>query len=39
MKKSMTTHEKWFKHRDDLTGEHAVGDVGQLIFALLFFGT
>jgi protein-S-isoprenylcysteine O-methyltransferase Ste14 len=35
----MTVHEKWFKHRDDLTGERAGGDVGQLVFALLFFGT
>jgi protein-S-isoprenylcysteine O-methyltransferase Ste14 len=25
------------KHRDDLTGEHLLGDAGQLIFACLFF--
>ena len=30
--------EKWFHHRDDLTGEHTWGDAGQIIFALLFFG-
>jgi protein-S-isoprenylcysteine O-methyltransferase Ste14 len=30
--------EKWFHHRDDLTGEHAWGDAGQAIFAVLFFG-
>jgi len=33
-----TGRERWFEHRDDLTGEHAGGDAGQLIFALLFFG-
>lgn len=38
MKKSKTTLEKWFQHRDDLTGEHAFGDGGQIIFALIFFG-
>ena len=26
------------EERDDLTGEHASGDAGQIIFALLFFG-
>ncbi len=26
------------EHRDDLTGEHAVGDAGQIILALLFVG-
>lgn len=30
--------DKWFHHRDDLTGEHAWGDAGQIICALLFFG-
>ena len=33
-----TTGEKWFEHRDDLTGEHVKGDRGQGIFAVLFFG-
>jgi protein-S-isoprenylcysteine O-methyltransferase Ste14 len=30
--------EKWFEKRDDLVGEHPRGDVGQVIFSLLFFG-
>jgi len=38
MRKSKTTREKKFEQRDDLTGEHALGDAGQIIFALLFFG-
>jgi protein-S-isoprenylcysteine O-methyltransferase Ste14 len=38
MRDSRTTREKWFEQRDDLTGEHALGDAGQIIFALLFFG-
>ncbi len=38
MRDSKTTREKWFEQRDDLTGEHALGDAGQIIFALLFFG-
>lgn len=38
MRESRTTREKWFEQRDDLTGEHALGDAGQIIFALLFFG-
>jgi protein-S-isoprenylcysteine O-methyltransferase Ste14 len=33
-----TVREKWFDQRDDLTGEHQWGDVGQGICALLFFG-
>jgi protein-S-isoprenylcysteine O-methyltransferase Ste14 len=33
-----SVREKWLHHRDDLTGEHAWGDAGQVIFALLFFG-
>jgi len=33
-----TTREKWLKQRDDLTGEHALGDAGQAIFALIFLG-
>ncbi len=37
MRDSKTTREKWFEQRDDLTGEHALGDAGQIIFALLFF--
>ena len=28
---------KALKHRDDLTGEHAAGDAGQIILACLFF--
>jgi len=32
-----TEKEKWLGYRDDLTGEHAIGDAGQIIFALLFF--
>ncbi|HUU40884.1 MAG TPA: methyltransferase [Desulfatiglandales bacterium] len=30
------THKQTRKHRDDLTGEHALGDAGQLILACLF---
>jgi len=37
MRKLGTTRERWFEHRDDLTGEHSYGDAGQLAFALLFF--
>lgn len=37
MQKPKTTRERWFEQRDDLTGEHAHGDVGQLLFALFFF--
>lgn len=33
-----STREKWMEERDDLTGEHAFGDGGQVLFALLFFG-
>ena len=38
MRKPKTTREKWIEHRDDLTGEHSLGDAGQIFFALLFFG-
>lgn len=38
MKETKTTREKWFEQRDDLTGEHPLGDTGQIIFALLFLG-
>ena len=38
MRKPKTTQEKWFEQRDDLTGEHSLGDAGQIVFALLFFG-
>ena len=38
MKEPKTARKKWFEQRDDLTGEHALGDAGQIIFALLFFG-
>lgn len=38
MKEPKTTPEKWFEQRDDLTGEHPIGDIGQIIFALLFLG-
>ena len=37
MNEPKTTREKWFEQRDDLTGEHPLGDAGQIIFALLFF--
>jgi protein-S-isoprenylcysteine O-methyltransferase Ste14 len=37
MRKTKKIQEKWFRHRDDLTGEHAFGDAGQMIFALFFF--
>ncbi|MGD8455378.1 MAG: isoprenylcysteine carboxylmethyltransferase family protein [Anaerolineales bacterium] len=33
------THEESQQQRDDLTGEHAVGDAGQLALACLFAGT
>lgn len=36
MKKSDTTKRQ--QHRDDLTGEHALTDIGQLVLAALFFG-
>ena len=29
-------HWQSLKHRDDLTGEHKVGDIGQLVLACLF---
>ena len=38
MRDHRTTREQWFEQRDDLTGEYALGDAGQIIFALLFFG-
>jgi hypothetical protein len=38
MTKPKTPRQKWFEERDDLTGEHALGDAGQIFFALLFFG-
>jgi protein-S-isoprenylcysteine O-methyltransferase Ste14 len=38
MRRPETAHEKWLDQRDDLTGEHACGDAGQILFALLFFG-
>lgn len=38
MRRPRTAREKWLDQRDDLTGEHGCGDVGQLLFALLFFG-
>ena len=31
------SHRKIVQHRDDLTGEHFVGDAGQLILAIMFF--
>ena len=30
--------KKRVEQRDDLTGEHAWSDAGQIIFAVLFFG-
>ena len=38
MRRPKTVREKWIEHRHELTGEHAVGDAGQITFALLFFG-
>ena len=38
MGKFKTTRKKWFEQRDDLTGEHNLGDAGQIFFALLFCG-
>jgi protein-S-isoprenylcysteine O-methyltransferase Ste14 len=38
MKEPKTTREKCFEQRDDLTGEHPLGDAGQIFFALLFLG-
>jgi protein-S-isoprenylcysteine O-methyltransferase Ste14 len=32
-------HKEGQRHRDDLTGEHAIGDAGQLILAVLFLVT
>jgi protein-S-isoprenylcysteine O-methyltransferase Ste14 len=32
-------HQKRFQDRDDLTGEHALGDAGQLTLACLFAAT
>jgi protein-S-isoprenylcysteine O-methyltransferase Ste14 len=32
-------HRKAYQHRADLTGEHAVSDIGQLVFACLFAAT
>jgi protein-S-isoprenylcysteine O-methyltransferase Ste14 len=33
------TQKKVHRHRDDLTGEHGMGDVGQLVLACLFAAT
>jgi hypothetical protein len=38
MRKHRISREKWFDQRDNLTGEHSLGDAGQIIFAFLFFG-
>lgn len=38
MTKPKSRHEKRWGERDDLTGEHGMGDAGQLFFAILFFG-
>jgi protein-S-isoprenylcysteine O-methyltransferase Ste14 len=35
----MSTYRKEQQQRDDLTGEHALGDAGQLILACLFAAT
>jgi protein-S-isoprenylcysteine O-methyltransferase Ste14 len=32
-------HREAFQHRTDLTGEHAVSDIGQLVLACLFAAT
>ena len=36
MKREDAHLRKSYQHRDDLTGEHAYGDIGQLIFLFLF---
>ena len=33
------THREDYKHRDDLAGEHKVGDAGQMVLACLFAAT
>ncbi len=33
------TKRKAYQHRDDLSGEHKVGDAGQIVLAGLFFAT
>ena len=33
------TNKKTKHHRDDLTGEHKVSDIGQIILAVLFTAT
>jgi len=38
MRSPRTKRERWLNQRDDLTGEHAWGDAGQMLFAFLFFG-
>ncbi|MFO7890013.1 MAG: isoprenylcysteine carboxylmethyltransferase family protein [bacterium] len=38
MKDSKSRHEKRWGEREDLTGEHGIGDAGQLFFAIIFFG-
>ena len=38
MTKPKSRHEKYWGDRDDLIGEHSMGDAGQLLFAVLFFG-
>ncbi len=38
MTKQKSRHEKRWGERDDLTGEHGIGDAGQLFFAVIFFG-
>jgi protein-S-isoprenylcysteine O-methyltransferase Ste14 len=32
-------HKKTHKHREDLTGEHPIGDAGQILLACLFAAT
>ena len=38
MNKKKSRHERRWGERNDLTGEHTMGDAGQLLFAILFFG-
>ncbi len=38
MRRPKTVREKWLDQRNDLIGEHAWGDTGQILIALLFFG-
>jgi len=36
MTQPVTSREKWFNHRTDLTGEHHFGDLGQALAFIIF---